>query len=122
MNRFGILVTVIVIVIGLWTGAWFWAAGTASAYVKSLETADGVTTPRVACGSFSITGYPFGFDATCTNATVVSADTTITVQGVKATMLVYNPFHILAFMQSPVTYDDAFTGSRGRLDFADMEA
>jgi hypothetical protein len=37
-------------------------------------------------------------------------------------MLVYNPFHVLAFMQSPVTYDDAFTGSRGRLDFADMEA
>jgi hypothetical protein len=122
MKRFGILIAIIVIVIVAWTGAWFWAAGAASAYVKSLETADGVTTPRVSCGSFSITGYPFGLDATCTNATLVSSDTTVTAAGVKATVLVYNPFHVLAFMQSPVTYDDAFTGSRGRLDFADMEA
>ena len=37
-----------------------------------LETADGETMPRVVCGSFSITGFPFGFDANCTNATIVS--------------------------------------------------
>ncbi|HWA19252.1 MAG TPA: DUF2125 domain-containing protein [Devosia sp.] len=122
MRRFGILIAIIVIVIALWTGAWFWAAGTASAYVKSLETADGVSTPRVTCADFSITGYPFGLDATCTDATIVSSDTTVTVAGVKATILVYNPFHVLAFARSPLTYDDAFTGSRGRLDFADMEA
>jgi hypothetical protein len=122
MKRFVVLIAAIAIVIALWTGAWFWAAGTAAGFVKSLETADGVSTPRVTCGSFAITGYPFGFDATCSDATIVSLDTTVTVKGLKATALVYNPFHVLAFAQSPVSYDDAMTGSRGRLDFADAEA
>jgi hypothetical protein len=122
MKRFVVLIAAIAIVIALWTGAWFWAAGTATAYVKSLEAADGLTTPRVTCGGFSITGYPFGFDATCSDATIVSLDTTVTIKGLKASALVYNPFHVLAFAQSPVTYDDAVTGSRGRIDFADAEA
>ena len=121
-RRFGILVGVIVAVIAIWAGVWLWAAGVAASAVKTLETADGITTPRVTCGSFSITGFPFGFDATCSDATIVQADTTATVHGLKASVLVYNPFHVLAFAQSPVTIDNALTGSRSRLDFADAEA
>lgn len=121
MNRFVILGLVVLALVGLWTGAWFWAAGAATSYVQSLETADGVSTPRLSCDQFAITGFPFGFDATCTGATIVSLDTTVTVAGLKASVLVYNPFHVLAFAQSPVTMDDAVTGSRSRLDFADAE-
>ncbi|MEO7224201.1 MAG: DUF2125 domain-containing protein, partial [Devosia sp.] len=49
-------------------------------------------------------------------------DVTVTVAGIKASAEVYRPTHVLAFAQSPVTIDDAFTGSRSRLDFANAQA
>jgi hypothetical protein len=114
-------IVIFVVAIG-YTIAWFWAAGQAAAYVKTLETADGVTTPRVTCGAFGIGGFPFGFDATCTEATIVSGDVTVTMTGLKASAEVYRPTHVLLFAQSPVSIDDAFTGSRSRLDFASVTA
>ncbi len=51
MKRIIALGVVVLIVVIVWTGAWFWAAGQATAYVKSFETADGVTTPRVTCAT-----------------------------------------------------------------------
>ena len=122
MKRIIVLGAVVLLVIVLWSGAWFWAAGQAAAYVKTLETADGVTTPRVTCESFGIGGFPFGFDLTCTAATITLNDTTVTVSGLKASALVYRPTFVLVFAQSPVTIADAFTGSQRRLDFTDAEA
>ena len=108
--------------VAIYSAAWFWAAGQATAYVKTLETADGVTTPRVVCGDFRVGGWPFRFDVTCTNATIASGDVTVTVSGLKATAEVYRPTHLLLFAQSPISIDDAFTGSRSRLDFASLQA
>jgi hypothetical protein len=113
---------VVFLLVALYSGAWMWAAGQATGYVKALETADGTTTPRLVCDSFSVGGWPFRFDATCTGATVVSGDVTVTVSGLKASAEVYRPTHILVFAQSPVAIDDAFTGSRSRLDFASAQA
>lgn len=114
-------VVVLVLAVG-YSAAWFWAAGQATSYVKTLETADGETMPRVVCGSFSITGFPFGFDATCANATIVSGDVTVTASRVQAAAEVYRPTHVLLFAQSPVEIGDAFTGSKSRLDFASAQA
>ncbi|MEO6012181.1 MAG: DUF2125 domain-containing protein [Devosia sp.] len=114
-------IVLLIIAVG-YTGAWFWAAGQASDYVKTLETADGESMPRITCGTFGIGGFPFGFDATCTNATIVSRDVTITASGLKASAEVYNPTHVLVFAQSPIAVADAFTGSQGRLDFKDAQA
>lgn len=114
-------VVLLVLAVG-YTVAWFWAAGQATAYIKTLETADGMTMPRLVCGELSIRGFPFGFDATCTSATVTSGDVTVTASGLKASAEVYRPTHVLVFAQSPVTIDDAFTGSRSRLDFSSAQA
>lgn len=122
MKRIIILGAVVLLVIAVWTGAWFWAAGQATGYVKSLETADGQTTPRLVCGGLDMGGYPFGFDLTCSDATITLADTTVTINGIKASAEVYNPTHVLVFAQSPVTFADAFTGSQSRLDFASASA
>jgi hypothetical protein len=113
-------IVVLVVCLG-WTAAWFSAAGQATAYVKTLETADGVTTPRVACATLGMGGFPFGFDLTCTGATATIGDTTITASGLKATALVYRPTFVLVFAQSPISVADAFTGSRSRVDFASAE-
>jgi hypothetical protein len=122
MKRFVILGAVVVLVIAAWTGAWFWGAGLIDGYRQQLAAADGVATPRLECQSFSIGGYPFGFDLTCTGATVTTGDTTVTAMGLKASAEVYNPTHVLVFAQSPVGIADAFTGSQSRLDFASAEA
>ena len=122
MKKIIALGIVIFVLFAGYTFAWFWAAGQAADYVKALETADGVTTPRVTCDSFGIGGFPFGFDATCTKATIVSGDVTVAIAGLKASIEVYRPTHVLIFAQSPVSVDDAFTGSRSRLDFKDLQA
>jgi hypothetical protein len=122
MKKIIALGVVIFVLAAGYTVAWFWAAAQASAYVKTLETADGTSMPRVVCQSLGIGGFPFGFDATCTNATIESGDVTVTVSGIKASAEVYRPTHVLVFAQSPATIDDAFTGSRSRLDFASAQA
>ena len=118
-----IALAVVVCLVALgYSAAWLWAAGQASAYVKTLETADGVQVPRLVCGSFSIGGFPFGFDATCTDASVQSGDISVALSGLKASVEVYRPTHVLIFAQGPVAVADAFTGSQSRVDFASAEA
>lgn len=122
MKKIIALGVIVFVLVAGYGAAWLWAAGQATAYVKTLETADGESMPRVVCAQFGISGWPFGFDATCTNATITSGDVTVTVSGLKASAEVYRPTHVLLFAQSPVTVEDAFTGSRGRLDFTDAQA
>lgn len=122
MKKIIALGVVIFLLVAGYSIAWFWAAGQATAYVKTLETADGISMPRVVCRSFGIGGYPFGFDATCTDATIESGDLTVTVSGIKASAEVYRPTHVLLFAQSPAKIDDAFTGSRSRVDFDSAQA
>ena len=122
MKKILALAFVIVILVGGYGIAWAWAARQATTYVKSLETADGETMPRVVCEQFGIGGFPFGFDVTCTSATIESGDVTLRVSGLKATAEVYRPTHVLMFAQSPVTVQDAFTGSSGRVDFTSLSA
>ena len=115
----GIVVALVVLAYG---GVWLWAAGQVTAHVQALATADGETTPRLACESLGVGGFPFSFDVTCTNATIESGDVTVTVAGLKATAEVYRPTHVLAFAQAPVRISDAFTGSSSRIDFDSLAA
>jgi hypothetical protein len=117
MKRIIILGAVVLLVVVAWTGAWFWGAGFITDQVRALASADGVTEPKLTCGSFGVGGYPFGFDLTCTNANVSYGDVTVTASGLKAAAQVYNPTFVLVSAQSPVSIADAFTGSQSRVDF-----
>jgi hypothetical protein len=117
MKRIIILGAVVLLVLAAWTGAWFWGAGVITDQVTALANEDGVTEPKVTCGSFGIGGYPFGFDLTCANATVTYGDVTVTASGLKASAEVYNPTFVQVFAQSPIGIADAFTGSQSRIDF-----
>lgn len=121
MNRFLWLGLAVAIVVLIWTGVWFAAATFITNEVKALESADGVTTPRITCAEFGVGGYPFGIDVRCGGATIVSMDTTVSVAALKATAQLYNPFHVLGYATSPVEVQDAFTGISRRLDFSDLE-
>lgn len=121
MKRIIALGIAVILVVALWTGAWFVGASFITGYAKTLETADGVNTPKVVCGTFGVGGFPFGFDVTCANATVTLADTTVTATGVQASVMVYNPTHLLVAAKSPIGIADAFTGSQSRVDFESAE-
>lgn len=122
MNRFIWLGLVVLIVAGLWTGGWFFAAGQARSTVEGLAAADGETSPKLTCGRLDITGFPFRFDLTCDDATLTDGDLTATVAGLRGALLVYNPTHVLISAQAPLSIADAFTGSRSRVDFTAAEA
>jgi hypothetical protein len=122
MKKIVALGIVVFVLVAGYSAAWLWAAGQATSYVESLRTADGITMPRVTCARFSITGFPFRFDASCSNAMIESGDVSVGIESFKATVEVYRPTHMLVFVQSPVHVQDAFTGSRSRVDFTSLQA
>lgn len=122
MKRIIAAIIVIGLVVAGWTGAWFWGAGQIRSYARSLETADGTTTPRVVCAEFNVGGFPLGFDVTCGSATLTSGDSVVTLAGLKGSLDVYDPLHLLLSAKSPATLADSFTGSSSKIDFDSLVA
>ncbi len=117
MRKFAWLLIAVVVVVAAWTVGWFWAAGEITQQVKQLAEADGETAPRFECGTLGVGGFPFRFDIDCENAVLTDRDVTVGFPGLRASVLAYNPTHTLLSAKGPFTYDDAFTGSRRRVDF-----
>lgn len=122
MKRFVALLVVVLLVAGLWSAAWFYAAGEVRSQVAALALNDGETAPQLTCGGFEVTGFPFRFDLTCTDAVLISNDVMVTVPGIKSSLLVYNPTHVLVSASAPIGIADAFTGSESRLSFTGLQA
>ncbi|MHB1103053.1 MAG: DUF2125 domain-containing protein [Devosia sp.] len=122
MNRFVWLGLIVLAVAGAWTAGWFYAAGEARSAVANLAAGDGETAPKLSCAALDITGFPFRFDLNCTDATLADGDVTVGIAGLKGSVLVYNPTHVLISAQAPIAVADAFTGSQSRIDFSRAEA
>lgn len=122
MNRFIWLGLIAFAIAGLWTAGWFYAAGQTREAVASLAQADGETSPRLTCGTLDVTGFPFRFDLSCSDAQIIDGDTSIGIAGLKASVLAYNPTHALISARAPINLADAFTGSQSRIDFSGAEA
>ena len=122
MKKIVALGVVVFGLVGLYGAAWLWAAGQVTGIVEQYKTADGYQNPRITCGSFAISGFPFGFDLSCTNASVEQNDVMVSVERLQAAIEVWQPTHVLVFAQSPVQITDSFTGSRSRVDFTSAQA
>ncbi|MDB5622122.1 MAG: hypothetical protein JWR39_685, partial [Devosia sp.] len=121
-KRIIIVILVVVTLVVVWTAAWFVVAGQVRGQVAALAQADGITTPRLTCEHLDVTGFPFRFDVDCSPAHITSADVTAIVAGLRASVLVYRPTHLLASALGPVSISDAFTGSRNSLTWSGLEA
>lgn len=121
MRKFVVLLVVVLAIAAAWSGAWFYGAGTIRAAVDRLGSNDGETQPRVTCGRFAVTGFPFRFDLECADATIVSGDVTTTLAGFRASVLAYNPTQAKLSWLAPMTVADAFSGAQSRIDFAGAE-
>ncbi len=122
MRKFAALFIAIILVVGVWIGGWLWAAAEVRNQVDLLAQNDGETSPRITCGALNVSGFPFRLDVECVDGTLTQLDTTITLAGLRASVLVYNPTHMLVSAKAPLTIDDAYSGARSRVDFTDLQA
>jgi len=119
MNKFKFLIAIVVLVCVGWTGAWLFAAGKIGIEVDNLSSASKAT--QVSCADRSITGFPFRFDVECKGATILNGDDQVTIKNVKATVRVYRPTHLLAFVDGPIQLSNDFTGSERELNFSSLQ-
>lgn len=122
MRKFAALFVAIILVVAAWTGGWFWASGQLREQIALLAQNDGEGSPRITCGSLNVSGFPFRFDIDCTDGTLTQTDTTVAIAGFRASVLVYNPTHVLMSAKAPLSIADAFSGAQSRVDFSAMQA
>lgn len=102
---FKILIGVAIALALLWTGGWFairhYVAGKIDAVVARAE-AEGAS---LSCGAQSLSGFPFRLAVTCTpiEAACPAEDASLSLAGVEAMGLVYNPGHMLFDAKGPMT-------------------
>ncbi|KRA44753.1 DUF2125 domain-containing protein [Devosia sp. Root635] len=121
-KRIIILGCVVVAVVVLWSAAWLVLAGVVKQNVLALAEADGITTPSLSCEALSVGGFPFRFDVDCVTARIVSGDIVVDVPGIRASIRVYAPFHMLASAKGPLQLTDSFTGTRNGVAWSTLEA
>lgn len=112
-----VLGCVVALVFALWSGAWLFGASAIREQVIALAANDPEVSPRIGCATLNVSGFPFRFDVDCGKATLDSGDETITVDGIRASVLAYNPTHVIFSMHAPYAMHNAFTGSSSRFDF-----
>ncbi|SMQ86276.1 hypothetical protein SAMN06295905_3580 [Devosia lucknowensis] len=121
-KRIIILGTLVLFVVLAWTAGWYFIAGQVRSQVEMLALADGETTPQVTCETLNVVGFPFRFDIDCVNATVVSADLMVQVPGLRASVMVWRPTHVVASARGPATLSDAFTGLQQEISWSLLDA
>ena len=120
-KRIIILGSVVLLVVIAWSAAWLVLATMARQGIEAQALADGVTSPRVSCGTLDIDGFPFRFDASCADTTIVSGDSTITLPGISASVRVYAPTHMVLAAQGPAEIVDSFTGLRNAVAWSALD-
>lgn len=107
-RRVLILGAVIVALIVIWSVFWFIAAAYAErTFVKVVDDAvsEGVA---LDCVNRRIEGYPFRIELHCGEGTSLTLpDATITLSGLSAVALIYNPRHVIAGFGSPAMVTNA---------------
>ena len=121
-KRIIILGSVVLAVVVLWSAAWLVLAGIVKQNIEAQALADGVTAPQLTCGTLGVGGFPFRLDADCETARIVMGDAVIDVPGIRASIRVYAPTHMLAFALGPLQLTDTFTGTRNSVAWSSLEA
>lgn len=121
-KRIIILGSVVLALVLAWSGAWLFVSSQIKTQVDALALADGETAPQVTCGTLDIGGYPFTFDVSCAEATIVSGDLMVVVPDVRARVLAYRPNHVVASVVGPAQISDAFTGHRNEVSWTNLNA
>ena len=120
-KRIIILGSVVFAVLALWSIAWFVLAGVVRQNIEAQALADGVTAPRLTCGTLNVSGFPFRMDADCQTAQIELNDVILDVAGIRATMVVERPTMVIASAKGPLSINDTFTGTRNQVVWSTLE-
>jgi hypothetical protein len=121
-KRIIILGSVVLAIVVLWSVAWFVLAGMIRQNIEAQALTDGVTQPRLTCAGLGVGGFPFRFDADCQTAEITMGDVVVDVPGIRASIRVYAPTHLLASALGPLQLTDSFTGTRNQIAWSGLEA
>jgi len=121
-KRIIILGSVVLAVVVAWSLAWLVLAGLVKQQIAAQAQADGITSPQITCQTLDVGGFPFRFDADCTQASIVSGDMVFDLPGLRASVRVYAPTHMLASALGPLQVSDTFTGTRNSVSWSTLEA
>ena len=121
-KRIIILGSIVLAVIVLWSAAWLVGANLIRQHIEAQALADGATEPRLTCGGLGVSGFPFRYDVDCETAEIAMGDLVLDVPGVRASIRVYAPTHLLASALGPLQLTDSFTGTRNSVDWSALEA
>jgi len=121
-KRIIILGSLVLAVVVVWSLAWFVLAGVIKQQIGAQAQADGIASPQITCGTLDVGGFPFRLDADCAQARIVSGDVVVDLPGLRASVQVDNPFHLLVSALGPLQLTDTFTGSRNAVAWSALEA
>jgi hypothetical protein len=122
MRRFVIFGVVIAAVVLIWSAGWLYISNEIRTQVGLFAENDGYAAPRVTCGTLAVGGYPFRFNLTCADATIVSGDITVALPAIEGAALIFQPSLVHVRAIGPATIEDAFLGGQNEVTWTNLEA
>lgn len=104
-RKFQFVLVAVILLAALWTGGWFVANHFASQKIAALKADFVARGGVIGCDAESLGGYPFKFTIDCAPASLEwpERDLSTRVGGLEAMALIYNPGHVLAAFQGPLS-------------------
>ena len=104
-RKFQFLLVAVLILAALWTGGWFVANHLASQKIAALKADFVARGGVIGCDAESLGGFPFKFTIDCATASIEWPERGLSarVGALEAIALIYNPGHILAAVQGPLS-------------------
>jgi len=101
----------LIVLIGGWTGGWFWLKGEAARRMDDQLERLATRGIAITCPDRTIGGWPFRFDIDCSNPTLTQPSrlTSVALKHLRLTTLVYQPTLVILELDGPL----AATGPNG---------
>ena len=113
------MLALVCIVIFGWSGMWLYLRSVLEAQIETELVAMNRGENRIKCSDLTIAGYPFRFEASCTNLqTIDRTGTTASMAKLRAIALVYNPWHVIFEASGPVRIIESLSGGQITADWS----
>lgn len=124
-RRFWILISLVVLVIGLWSAYWTVARGMAVDILRNTYEVAETEGGALVCGAQRLGGYPFRFELECQPFEARDAQARAgALAGLRVIALAYNPRHVIVEADGPATlrFDDPHPFDRLSADWTSARA
>lgn len=105
IGRYIVLLVLVVVLCGGWSGFWYFASGKIEATIEGWRAREAKAGRVYACGTQSVGGFPFRFELNCDDASAVFSQPPLEVKsrGVLVAAQVYEPTLLISEFHGPLT-------------------